>query len=245
MAIPAHSDDPFSPYRAHGTLSTPALGKYDSSPYGDNLSQAALPLVEHAQGFRDGPSDDDEGGGYDDRKMLNKEDRNTSRYGDSISNLGTEAYAPSRNMFQNLDKKDEDDYDNKGNLPAHPLAGETVEEVKESANRRRWVALCWVLTWWIPSFVLKWFGPLKRPDIRQAWREKLAINFIIWFICGCTVFVIAILGNLICPKEYVYSTGELSDHSYANQPNNAWVAIRGEVSISATLVVLWMWMSIR
>ncbi len=224
-----HAYDPFSPHRTfsgNGADLSPPLDKYDASPYGDNPSSAALPLVAHAQGFRDQVSDD----GYDDRKGIPpRDDRYISKYGDSLSNIGTEAYAPSRNMFQNLDRKGAD-HDEKDGLTAQPAPGETVEEVRESAARKRWVALCWLLTWWIPSFILKWFSKLKRPDIRQAWREKLTINLIIWFICGCTIFVIAILGRLICPTQHVYSTGELAAHSYANQPNNAFVAIRGEVS---------------
>jgi len=44
---------------------------------------------------------------------------------------------------------------------------------------------------------------MKCEDIRQAWREK--INFIIWFICACAVFVIIFLGlPVICPTEYVF-----------------------------------------
>ncbi|KAH8827732.1 chitin synthase [Flagelloscypha sp. PMI_526] len=27
-------------------------------------------------------------------------------------------------------------------------------------------------TWWIPSFLMRWIGRMKRPDIRLAWREK-------------------------------------------------------------------------
>jgi chitin synthase len=236
MAVPAHTD-PFSPYRSLDAGSSPGLAdKYDTFADG-NLSQAALPLVSHAQGFREVNSDDEDA--YHDRKSINADDdrnnsRYGSRYGDSMSNFGTDVYAPSRNMFQSLDKKSGGgEYDEKDELPSHPVGGETVEEVKESAARKRWVALCWVLTWWIPSFLLRWFGHLKRPDIRQAWREKLTINLIIWFICGCAIFVIAILGNLICPREHVYSTDELAEHNYQDQPNNAFISIRGEVSVEA------------
>lgn len=51
----------------------------------------------------------------------------------------------------------------------------------------------------------------------------------IWIICGIAVFVIAIMGNLICPREYVFSSTELSSRSYSGDPNNMLVAIRGEV----------------
>jgi len=37
---------------------------------------------------------------------------------------------------------------------------------------------------------------------RQAWRKKLAINFIIWFIRACAIFVIVFLGLMICPTAF-------------------------------------------
>lgn len=69
----------------------------------------------------------------------------------------------------------------------------------------------------------------------MAWREKLAINLMIWFICGCAVFVIAILGNLICPREYVYSPLEFAGHS---SDTDAYTAIRGEVFDLTNLVTM-------
>lgn len=48
-------------------------------------------------------------------------------------------------------------------------------------------------------------------------------------MCGCTVFVIIILGPLICPTEHVFSTSELQSHSSTNSPNNVYTSIRGEV----------------
>jgi chitin synthase len=66
-------------------------------------------------------------------------------------------------------------------------------------------------------------------DIRQAWREKLALNLLIWFICGCAVFVIAVLGVLICPTEHVFNTSELASHSFTLSPNNLFTLVRGEV----------------
>ena len=70
---------------------------------------------------------------------------------------------------------------------------------------------------------------MKRIDVQQARREKLALNIRIWFICACAVFVIAVLGNLICLTQHVFSTGELASHSETSDPNNVFTAIRGEV----------------
>nr|XP_031861862.1 uncharacterized protein CI109_002691 [Kwoniella shandongensis]KAA5528934.1 hypothetical protein CI109_002691 [Kwoniella shandongensis] len=210
--------DPFSPYhRDVSPVASPALG-YDDPYLNNNDSNAALPLVDHAQSFRPDSPDD-----FDDPRSF-APSQITSQFGDTASNMGTEAYAPSRNMFRDLDHKDEKDP-----LDAEPLDGEIVEEYKESIARRRWVWLCTVLTFWIPGFLLSKVGGMKRQDIRQAWREKLAINMIIWFICGCAIFVIAVLGPLICPTQHVYSSSELASHSYKLNPNNAFVAIRGEV----------------
>lgn len=222
--------DIFSPYNANA----PASGEntpFTQGPYGDPFgasgSQAALPLVAHAQSFQQGGMYD-----YDERKSLRSADdfdahsRFTSNRDDVGSNFGTESYAPSKNMFQNLDKRANL---NKDPLPGEIMEGEVSEEIKDTPARRKWVALCWALTWWLPSFVLRYVGRMNRIDIRQAWREKLAINIIIWFICGCAIFVIAVLGNLICPREYVFDSGEVADHSYQNNPDAAYISIRGEV----------------
>ncbi|KAF8546215.1 hypothetical protein OG21DRAFT_1491476 [Imleria badia] len=71
-------------------------------------------------------------------------------------------------------------------LGGEVMENETTEVVKETSARRRWGLLCWLLTWWIPLIFLKWFSQMKREDVRQAWREKLALNIIIWLprICG-------------------------------------------------------------
>ncbi|EIW79950.1 glycosyltransferase family 2 protein [Coniophora puteana RWD-64-598 SS2] len=211
--------DIYAPYASPG-------GNHDlTDPFS---SQQNLPLVQHAAGGVGGGMYDD----YDDeRHSLRSDDydarsRLTSNREDTASHYGSESYAPSRNMFQNADKEA---LVQKEMLPGEVAEGETTEVVKETSARRRWVMLTWMLTFWVPTPFLTWFGRMKRPDVRQAWREKLAINMLIWFICGCAVFVIAIMGLIICPTEHVYSTSELQSHSYQNSPNNVYTSIRGEV----------------
>lgn len=119
-----------------------------------------------------------------------------------------------------------DDAKDAGPGECAPPTGETVTERLQVSNERRlWVATTWLLTFWIPSFVLKRFKWSKRSDVRMAWREKLAINMLIWFVCAASIFVIVFLGNVICPKEHLYSTGELSGH----KGKDAFTAVRGEV----------------
>lgn len=211
--------DPYAPYL------TPSAVGVDESAYANAYGDQA-PLVGRGSSFH--REYDEE---YDEAKTVQSDEfdgrsRLTSDRDDSNSNYGTESYAPSRNMFHNADKEG---LMPKETLPGEILEGETTEIVKESSARRRWVMLCWMLTWWIPSPFLKWFGRMKREDVRQAWREKLALNMVIWLICACAVFVIAVLGLVICPTQHVFSTSELASHSYQNNPNNVYTSIRGEV----------------
>ncbi|KAJ2593204.1 hypothetical protein IWW49_000624 [Coemansia sp. RSA 1797] len=103
---------------------------------------------------------------------------------------------------------------------------ETVEDVEITGTRRTWACMTWGLTWWIPSPFLNWCGRMKRPDVRMAWREKVAICIIIFFIWCVLLFVIIGLGLVLCPKEYVWTLDDISGH---NSPDDAYVALRGRV----------------
>ncbi|EST05048.2 Cytochrome b5-like heme/steroid binding domain protein [Kalmanozyma brasiliensis GHG001] len=145
--------------------------------------------------------------------------------------IGSEAYAPSRNMFADMGKNGLNEKAGTAAFTEEPL-GEVAEEIGVSSTRRKWVAFTWAITFFVPSFILRRFRSLQRPDIRMAWREKLAINLIIWFICGCAVFVIVVLGNLICPKQHVYSPNEFATH----KGDSSFTSIRGEVFDLSNLV---------
>ena len=119
-----------------------------------------------------------------------------------------------------------DDTKDAGPGEAAPPAGPQVtERLRVTFERRLWVVLTWLCTFWVPSPVLGLFPKLRRSDVRMAWREKLAINMMIWFVCLCSIFVIVFLGNVVCPRQHLYSVGELSGH----KGSDAFTAIRGEV----------------
>jgi chitin synthase len=218
--------DPYAPYLTpHDAPNSPFAG---GGGYGDPFNQSSqqLPLIGHNAPTHRANMYEDE---YDDQKSTRSEDfdartRLTSR--DDASAVGSESYAPSRNMFQAGDRKA---LMEKEVLPGEINEGETAEVIKESSTRRRWVALCWILTWWVPNFALTHVGRMKRLDIRQAWREKLAINILIWFLCACAIFVIAALGPIICPTEHIFDSTEIKSHTVKNTPNQVYTSIRGEV----------------
>ncbi|KAJ4524957.1 hypothetical protein HRR83_000598 [Exophiala dermatitidis] len=154
--------------------------------------------------------DEAKGGGYFGSREL-----------DAKSDAGASAFH-SGDMFRNLETKEE--LAEKGNKKKV----EEVDVVPVSSSRKRWLAIVYFLTWYLPDFAIKWIGGMKRKDVRTAWREKFAINLLIWLSCGLVVFFIIVFPELICPKQNVYSAAELSAHDGKGK-HSAYVAIRGQV----------------
>ncbi|CAG8524184.1 2003_t:CDS:2, partial [Racocetra persica] len=104
---------------------------------------------------------------------------------------------------------------------------EEIEEIPVTKTRRYWVIFVWLVTWWIPSFLLSWIGKMKRPDIRMAWREKFTLCFIIFMLSAFVIFYIIFFGNLICPgTDKIYSADEVAFHK---GDDDFWVSVRGVV----------------
>jgi chitin synthase len=103
---------------------------------------------------------------------------------------------------------------------------EEEEELPISSVRKRWLAFVWAMTWYVPSPALNHCGGLKRRDVRLAWREKVALCMLIFFLSAAMVVFIVFFGPLICPHQDVYSLSELQGKT---DKDSAYVAIRGEV----------------
>ena len=140
---------------------------------------------------------------------------------DGRSDAGASAFN-SGDMFRNFETREQ--MAEKGNEKRLV----EVDDVVTSGSRKRWLFLVWLLTFYIPTFMIKLVGRIKRPDVRVAWREKFAINLLIWFSCLFVVFFILIFPRLICPTQYVFSPAELSSHN-GKSGNSAYIAIRGYV----------------
>jgi chitin synthase len=117
---------------------------------------------------------------------------------------------------------------NLGEAKVDPIPDSTLakpQKKKMSSARCKWVCITWCLTWWIPSFCLS-ICKMKRPDIRMAWREKLAICILIFFMCAFFLFFIIGLGMIICPRQNVYTSFELAGK---NSYTDMWVSAYGRV----------------
>lgn len=143
------------------------------------------------------------------------------------SRLGAKSLAPTamRNAsggdyglgYKGDDKKQDVTY--YGEIDPDLTDGKTVEEEPVTFSRRAWVAFAWALTCWIPSFVLHHVGRMKRPDVRLAWREKIALVFLIALMNCTVIFYIVFFGKLLCPNsDKAWNQAQVSTH----QGDNDW-----------------------
>ncbi|EEP81671.1 chitin synthase 6 [Uncinocarpus reesii 1704] len=102
-----------------------------------------------------------------------------------------------------------------------------IEQKKIPASRRIWAGFTWALTFWIPSFVLRYVGRMRRPDVRMAWREKVTLMFLIFLLNATVVFYIVFFGNILCPnKDKVWTDNQVAYHQ---GENDLYVSIHGKV----------------
>jgi chitin synthase len=143
-----------------------------------------------------------------------------SRDMDAKSEAGASAFREG-DMFRNLETREE--LAEKGN----EVTVTPIEERPKSSSRVRWLVIVYLLTWWCPDWAIRVIGRMPRQDVRMAWREKVAINFLIWLSCAFVVFFMVGFPRIICPTQHVFSTSELT--SYNGKNSDAYVAIRGVV----------------
>ncbi|KAJ3089830.1 hypothetical protein HK102_005396 [Quaeritorhiza haematococci] len=91
------------------------------------------------------------------------------------------------------------------------------EEPAITPARKRWVCCTWFLTWPVCGCCMARCGKMKRRDIQMAWREKLALNLIIYLMCAGMLFYIIGLGRIVCPKQNLLSQGELEGKTDINR----------------------------
>ncbi|ORY23277.1 chitin synthase-domain-containing protein [Naematelia encephala] len=104
---------------------------------------------------------------------------------------------------------------------------QTTEVSTTTRARRWWLRITWLLTWWVPSFLLRTIGKMDRADVRMAWREKLAIVEMITAMCGIVIFYIIVFGRLLCPESAkAWNETELAQHA---GDDDYYAAIAGKV----------------
>ncbi|KAI9511145.1 glycosyltransferase family 2 protein [Russula earlei] len=79
-------------------------------------------------------------------------------------------------------------------LPASPSSPPS-----SSSDFDAWVIFSRLVTFWAPSVLLSSVGGLKDNVVRQAWREKMALCFIISILCAGVGFATVGLQRVLCP----------------------------------------------
>ncbi|KZT06449.1 glycosyltransferase family 2 protein [Laetiporus sulphureus 93-53] len=183
-------------------------------------------------------------GGSDDNLLLDRAGTNDARFRSPNMSGGYKQVGLSMPQAEETVRNDVEgwsEWDRKGEYDATPTLEQSkeassmivkdgphaVEEVPSSRSRRWWLAIVWIITWWMPSWCLSRVGRMKRPDVRLAWREKVAIFVLIWLLNGIVLFYVIGFGHLLCPDyDKVWNTNGLEGYT---GDNDYYVAIQGNV----------------
>lgn len=193
-----------------------------AGPFGGQY-QVSTPMVDdgfYQQPYHDNPSN----------PFLSRNQSFASR-----SQLGAKSIAPSKAPTQQgrpgdygLGTKGDNKY---GDVTYYGEVedgdAKVITEVPITFTRKAWVWATWALTFYIPSPALRYIGRMKRPDVRQAWREKVALMIIIFIINATVVFWIVGFGRLLCPNmNKAWNAKEVGYHAASN---DYYVSFRGHV----------------
>ncbi|KAI9471005.1 MAG: chitin synthase-domain-containing protein [Benjaminiella poitrasii] len=160
----------------------------------------------------------------DDRASYYSEEESGQYAENDGSYYGTESYVYSAGS----DQKNEFGFASPPRKPiVENLDANEEDETKMTGARKRWLFFVYFATWWIPSKFLIWCGRMKRKDVRIAWREKVTLCMIIFLMCAFVIWFLVFFGEVVCPKQHIFSISELQNHGL--DAEKAYVAIRGEV----------------
>ncbi|KAI0768653.1 chitin synthase-domain-containing protein [Trametes elegans] len=82
---------------------------------------------------------------------------------------------------------------------AAPIPGASHTTAPEGPPLDAWRIFSRVVSFWAPDFLLESLGGLKDKQKRQAWREKIALCFIIIILCGIVGFLTVGFQKVLCP----------------------------------------------
>ncbi|RDB24874.1 Chitin synthase 1 [Hypsizygus marmoreus] len=85
----------------------------------------------------------------------------------------------------------------------HPVPQGTSPQPKSDdyngSNAWRYFSI--VVTFWAPGFLLRSIGGMKDKAVQQAWREKIALCFIILILCAGVGFATVGFQKVLCPEN--------------------------------------------
>ncbi len=82
---------------------------------------------------------------------------------------------------------------------SHIPAGSPTPSKSDGPPLDAWRIFSRVVSFWAPDFLLESLGGLRDKQKRQAWREKIALCFIIIVLCGAVGFLTVGFQKVLCP----------------------------------------------
>ncbi|KAJ3414709.1 hypothetical protein HDV05_006146 [Chytridiales sp. JEL 0842] len=132
-------------------------------------------------------------------------------------------------------KEDDEDEDGKKKAKRGCCGGFFATEKKEkgppvkmSSSRRCWVNYTNFITFMIPEWCLIRVGKMKSENVRFAWREKVALCWIVAMLSGVMLFFVQGFGKLLCPVQNFFTAEEISRQN-GQSGQASFVAINGLV----------------
>lgn len=87
-------------------------------------------------------------------------------------------------------------------------------------KRGTWRSIAQIFTCCFPEKCV----PGRTRDQKQAWREKIAINCLIYIFSAIILFIFGVLPLLICPNDDIYTFRDINA-----QRNAAWIVVHGDI----------------
>ncbi|KAH8107803.1 glycosyltransferase family 2 protein [Cristinia sonorae] len=81
---------------------------------------------------------------------------------------------------------------------AHIPVGSSVP-VSDDTSFDAWRIFSRIVTFWAPDVLLENLGGLRDPNVRQAWREKITLCFLITLLCAIVGFLTVGFQKVLCP----------------------------------------------
>lgn len=91
-----------------------------------------------------------------------------------------------------------------------PSASGTVQSSSLGSTFDPWRIFARIITFWAPSFLLRSVGGLKDKGKIQAWREKIALCFIIFIMCLIVAFITVGTQKVLCPETSTLNSSRYS-----------------------------------
>jgi chitin synthase len=86
-------------------------------------------------------------------------------------------------------------------VPIAPGAPSKPQAAPSYPGSTTWRITSRIVSFWAPDFLLESLGGLKDPQVRQAWREKITLCFIIGLMCGAIGFATVGFQKVLCPAS--------------------------------------------